>query len=387
MFKKIRWDILGYMVLLLLAGAVLYHTYRTNNQAIPSFVLETEFIGEYMLGESDWKPLDQNTRLSSFDGDLVLRGNFRENFPMCISFHLNHIGISISVNGTEIYKSGDSDKDLNEMVCANAWSDWLYEGLAPEDVIEIRLHNPHCYGNAGAYEEFLASLHYGGGSALANHLEQQSKPYRITGNCMLLLAIALLGLSLGFWIHKLHNADLFFRMGVLTLFMSGYILMDTIDMDFRTDMLSVCTCVRQCCILLGLLTFINIVSKMLTGKRKNIAGILTVALGIITGISLLLSLTDLMRLYNAEAYLAVAQGSAALLSLWLCIQEYRHREKRNRVMLLSCMLLLPAVILELLNGRLNLWTNGILIKVLFSIVLIFHLLRAVRSTVSNLKNQ
>ena len=50
--KKLRWDILGYIVLLILAGTLLYHMCRTTNQAMMAFVVDTEFVGEYTLGDS-----------------------------------------------------------------------------------------------------------------------------------------------------------------------------------------------------------------------------------------------------------------------------------------------------------------------------------------------
>ena len=278
--KKLRWDIFGYLVLLILAGTLLYQMCRTTNQAMMAFVVDTEFVGEYTLGDSEWKPLEENTRLSSFDGDLVLRGRFSEPNPMYVSFHLNHIGVVISVNGEEVFESGRASDEIPEMICGSYWSGWLYEEAKPEDVIEIRLHNPHNYGNAGAYEEFLNSLHLGGGIALENHLKAQSTPYWIVGSVMLVAAVALLGMALGYFVQRLPYASLLWSMGLLTLFMGGYILMDTIAIEFHSELFVFNTYVRQFCIMFAVMELINGIRKILTGKGRKIAGIITAVLGV-----------------------------------------------------------------------------------------------------------
>lgn len=381
--KKLRWDILGYIVLLILAGTLLYHMCRTTNQAMTAFVVDTEFVGEYTLGDSEWKPLEENTRLSSFDGDLVLRGRFSEEFPMYVSFHLNHIGVIISVNGEEVFESNRARDEIPEMVCGSYWSGWLNEDAHPEDIIEIRLHNPHSYGNAGAYEEFLNSLHFGAGTALENHLEPQSRPYRIAGSFMLVAAVALLGMALGYFVQRLPQASLLGSMGLLTLFMGGYILMDTIDIDFRSKLNVLNTCVRQCCIMFAVMELANGIRKILTGNKYKIAGIITAVLGVSNGVALLFSFTDKIALYDTSGYLSIVQGIASLVLLWFCIQECRQRKKENRVMLISGMILLLTVWMELVNARMNLWTSGIIVKTIFFLIFVFHLFRAIKMVAMN----
>ena len=384
--KKLRWDILGYIVLLILAGTLLYHMCRTTNQAMMAFVVDTEFVGEYTLGDSEWKPLEENTRLSSFDGDLVLRGRFSEPNPMYVSFHLNHIGVVISVNGEEVFESGRASDEIPEMICGSYWSGWLYEEAKPEDVIEIRLHNPHNYGNAGAYEEFLNSLHLGGGIALENHLKAQSTPYWIVGSVMLVAAVALLGMALGYFVQRLPYASLLWSMGLLTLFMGGYILMDTIDIEFHSELFVFNTYVRQFCIMFAIMELIIGIRKILTGKGRKIAGIITAVLGVSNGAALIFSFTNKIDFYDTSGYLAIVQGIASLILLWLCIQEYRQRKKENRLMLISNMILLLTVWLELVNARMNLWISGIVVKMIFSLSFVFHLFRTIKIVTTNHKD-
>ena len=49
--KKIKWNVVGYVILLMLAGVLLYHMCQNSMQAAMSFVIGVDFIGEYHLGE------------------------------------------------------------------------------------------------------------------------------------------------------------------------------------------------------------------------------------------------------------------------------------------------------------------------------------------------
>ena len=48
--RKTVTNTIEYIVLLLLAGILLYHLCQTSNQAISAFALNVEFVGEYSIG-------------------------------------------------------------------------------------------------------------------------------------------------------------------------------------------------------------------------------------------------------------------------------------------------------------------------------------------------
>ena len=74
--KKTYLFTIGYILLAILAGVLLYYKCNTTFQASKACVVEAEFAGEYSIGGSKWRPFDKNTRISAFEGDLVLRGFF-----------------------------------------------------------------------------------------------------------------------------------------------------------------------------------------------------------------------------------------------------------------------------------------------------------------------
>ncbi len=52
--KKLRFGVIGYIALFLLAGILVFYLCKATNQSMPSIVVETEFVGEYSLGGSNW---------------------------------------------------------------------------------------------------------------------------------------------------------------------------------------------------------------------------------------------------------------------------------------------------------------------------------------------
>lgn len=381
--KKTYLNIIGYITLLLLAGTLLLQMCKTTNQAIPSFIIKADFIGEYSFDGDNWQPLNQDTKLSAFDGDLLLRGQLSEFCPLNVCFYLNHIGIELSVNGEEVFWSGRCNDDVPEMMCGSSWTGWEREDLTMEDEIEIRLHNPHSYGNPGAYNEFLDSLYYGGVQGIADEYMAETMPYKITGIFMIVVSLALLGMALGYLAQRLPSASLLWSMGLMSLFMGGYLLMDTIDICLQSYLIVFNTCVRQFCIMFGAFEFVNCIRKMLTGKGKKIAGYLTITLGLINGILLLLSIADVIAIYDTSLYWAIAQGLVLLVLLFLCFGEYRAHKKKDKALFVSGMVLSATVLLELVNGRVGFWSSGILVKVVFSLLFVFHLLKSVKLVAVN----
>ncbi|MDY3795198.1 MAG: hypothetical protein SOZ81_00580, partial [Agathobacter sp.] len=100
-------NIVIFWVLFFFAVLVLVMACRNSNQAVMPIPFPIKFEGEQEY----------------VDGDLVLRGQFSEELPegAQMNFYLNHIGISIYLNGEMIYES--AYENYPEM-CGNAWEMW-----------------------------------------------------------------------------------------------------------------------------------------------------------------------------------------------------------------------------------------------------------------------
>ena len=84
-----------------------------------SIPLPIRFTGEYSLNSGEWQTLGGETNLSAYDGDLVLRGRFDMELSegAQIKFYLDHIGMTISMNGESIF---ESSQEIYPDMCGNA---------------------------------------------------------------------------------------------------------------------------------------------------------------------------------------------------------------------------------------------------------------------------
>ncbi|MGN0412245.1 MAG: sensor histidine kinase [Lachnospiraceae bacterium] len=435
--SKYRWgkfsfQAIGYILLAVLAGALLYYMTSTANSSFFSSVLDVEIEGEYRIGDSKWQPLDQNTRVSAFDGDLVLRGLPLSSFPMALSFYQDHIGVSISVEGEPAYLFGRVWDEVPEMVCASVWNTWEYSEADAGKEIEIRLHNPHKYGNGDAYQEFLNSLCFGGGVALQDLAGQESRLDTIAGMILIVASIAILGISISYLVQRISVGSLLWSIGWMCLFMGGYIMMDTKDIPFRNASLIFNTCLRQFCLMFFGLTLVVCVRKILTGKVEKegtlenagengkagkVAGVFEGVLELVCAVLLISCFAGLVGVYDTGLYYAIALGIIGFILLCLCVREYgRNRlyrksisdrqnssERENipdrknssdresiperlnipdrmtdQVLVGSSIVMLLLVEAELLNGRMSFLPGGILLKAGFLLLFAFHIVRAVR---------
>ena len=78
--KKIRWRMMGYVALLVMAVGLLVNLSSNSMQSVMPTMLDLDFVGEYSIEGKEWKQWEEDTKLSSFDGELWLRGYFSEPF-------------------------------------------------------------------------------------------------------------------------------------------------------------------------------------------------------------------------------------------------------------------------------------------------------------------
>ncbi|MGN1187444.1 MAG: sensor histidine kinase, partial [Lachnospiraceae bacterium] len=380
--SRIKISLILYTLIFLFAGIVVFMVSKRSNQAFPAMLLELKFEGEYSQNGGSWQQLSEDTDLSAFDGDLVLRGRFDIELPegTCIYSYLDHIGMSVSVNGEKIYEMSN---EINSDMCGTDWQGWLLPALAEGDLIEIELHNPHSYGNKDAYNELLDSLCRSGESQLKQHYEKIEMPYRYFCIFILVASIALIGTAIGYQLLHLPNSSLLLKLGLMSLLMVVYMYLDTKDISLRNYKLVFNTYIRQIAMMLAALMLVAGVIEMLQAKWKKTAQIAVYVLLVADFVFMAVSLAGVMGIYDTGMYWAVIQGIACLILIFLCIKEVKSSEKNERIMLISVVMLMAVLIAELINARLSVWKSGICIKTVFGVLFVLLLLWAVKLVAVN----
>ena len=371
----------------------------SDNQAKLPVPLEMEFVGEYSYDGVNWYEYSESADISSFNGDVTFRGHFTEEIRegATLNFFINHIGVSVYVNGNMIYMDTPTQlktmgRDLMKSMCGQRWSNFVCPQITPEDEVEIRFINFHNHGNRNAYKEAMANCYMSPqyNPIMESYLEKYIEPFENVGYGILVVGIMLVGVAIFAKIFGSEKAAKVTKIAVATLFMGGYILFDVMYVFLMDDSLVVKTYARQLCLMMSVFFVGMIVCDMLSGIRRKIANVLVAISGGINAAIIIIAITGKVLMYDMGFAWKVMQLVVSLALIVLSVMEVKNN-KKNWGEHFICALVHLAVILDIGEVGYYEFFNGMFYKVAFIFMLIGLIFRGVRLVVyehrTNVKNQ
>ena len=386
---------IGFAVPMLLAVICIVSVTLGTHQASLPIPMPQEFIGEYSYDGETWQPLTEDAELSARKGDLFLRGTFLREMKdgWQLNFYRNHIGVSIEVNGEQIFMDTmlqvpDLQAEVFASMCAREWMAVPVSGISTQDTVEIHLHNPHVFGNKTAYKDFLTTLcsdmPIPGLNILQQNLNTYGEPFRITGGLLAVASLLLLGAAIAAVIVRIPVAGRLLKLGLLTLFTGGYIAFDVIDISFWSELNVLNTYTQQLCMMLAVFCLDSFISDYLTGKRRKAAGVSVAVSAALNSVLIILSFTGTAALFDTLPYWAVSQAVLCPVLMVCCIGEILGTEpKGKRLVLISGVLLPGAILLDLIGVGQSILYRGMCSKALFIVLFVVHIIAAARGIVRN----
>ena len=373
--KKKPINLILYTVMFLIAGLLVISASHQSHQAVMSIPMPVHFTGEYSQSGGEWQMLDAKTDLSSYNGAVTLRGRFDTELleGAEIRFYLNHIGVDIYRDGEILYES--IHEKFPDM-CGSTWVSWVLPAASLEDVLEIKLYNPHGFGNRDAYNQFLDSIYIGGDVVMKNYFERQSLPYKATSIFILVVSIALIGTAAGYRFLRLPDNSLLLKSGLMSLMMGAYMYLDAKDISLWSGQMAFNTYARQLAMMAAAWLMGACVAELLHGKRRKASEIAVYVLMLTDFVLMVVSLAGAKGIYDTGIYWATVQGAVSLFLLVLTVMEVKDSGKRRGLMQPSAIVLLTVLLLELVNSCTGWWRGGICIKIIFTVLFVFHLVRA-----------
>lgn len=381
--KKNYWKVAAYAVLIVLALLLIYRASKSSFPSNMALSKKVTFIGEYSQNGSEWEPLEEDTHFSALKGDLRLRGKFSEEFGLTLSYYLNHISLTIIVDGEPVWEDGAEGNRAAEIFCSSHWGSWYntenIQRAKEVGEIELLLQNPHTYGNANAYNEFLDAMYLGGKEMLEYELENEGQLQRVMAFMIIIIAVALFGVAWGCFSYQLPQYQTLIKLGMLSLFMGAFIWFDAVDISYISRNMVFNSHMWLCCMRLALLFLIGCMERFFTGKRKRIIEVGAVLLGTVNGLLIIAALTGKVHLYDTGICWAVAQGLVTAAALLCCILEFVKNRGAKPPMLYTSSVFCAAVMVELINGSAGWWSHGRSVKMLFTIFFVVHIAKTIQN--------
>ena len=389
---KERWKnnwIVSLLLFLLSAICLLTVVLRGNQSSLSKPLLQI-FTGEYSWDGEVWYPLDDNADLNALDGDLFLRGHFSYDIfdGGRLYYYQNHIGVTIYLNGELLLIDTISEYEeeglaLEPSMCGSRWDYIMPPGITTEDVVELRLHNPHSHGNSSAYRDFLNTLYNSPNTSyiLESYLKPYSSPLQMAGIVLVIVALMLLGAALASGVLRVPMGGSLWKYGLLTLFMGGFVILDTVGISFVSELVVFNTYARQLCMMLAVYCMGLCVCGTLTGKPRKTAKTAMLLSALLDGILIVLSFTGVTVIYDTGIYWVASQVVLCPLLIACAAVEWHHREKKSRMILLSHMLLLSAVLLDIAGVGRSIYSHGTCTKAVFALLFVLYAAGAAKHVV------
>lgn len=347
-----------------------------------------ELIGEYSLdGGTTWHTLPEDPDIPTNYGSIILKGSFGTDFDegMDLNFFLDHITMDIYVNGELLLDDSENEIDTNESTCGRRWIEWTTPEISEDDVIELRLNDPHRFGNKNACNELLGNIYCAPKIIFDRIMLQTGKTSRIIGTVMIAAAITLLAAAMFFKLMDINVGVTVGNFGALTLFFGGYFILDTIDVSMWSWLFAFNTYALQICIMLSATCAAALIAEGIHSKAGKPARAAVIASGAVNSVLALLSICKVMVIYDTMLMWLPAHIAIYTVLLGCCIYECAGKKVTDRPAVVSGFMLIAAAFADTVCYIAGSYNRGICSKTVFLILFLTGFARLIRVIPLNYK--
>ena len=384
---KSHLQIAGVLVLLFLAVLLLWFNNANSTQAINAMAAQVQFEGEYRIGDGQWQEITQGQHIPATKGDVTLRGNFHMWTPdgeyvgiysgdIPIAFYIDHINVTVFEENKEPYIFDLENPLYGESACGVYWEAWLLtEGS--EAPIEIRIHNPHAFGNENAIDDMLSNMALWTGIEFEKEAVARGQTQRNIGLFFVFIAFVLLGSALFSALLHIPNNQVIWLLGVTILSAGIYLAYSAHGVSLWSEIVAVNTSVLGFSMMFYML-FVSEIITVFLKETKKIGCFATVAVGLMLGIYFILPVLTRTAFYDTLLPWAVTQSAANLVLLCCLIKEGISARKQDRWVHVGMALLLIAFEADVAATATGFWKGGFLSKYVFFALLVAGLFVVLR---------
>ena len=367
-------QVIGTILILLFALVLLWHGNATSNQAIPALVAQVYFDGEYRIADGPWQEITEGKHIPSTKGDVTLRGNFHMLTPdgeyigiysgdMPIALYTDHINLTFYEGENEPYTIDIENPLYGSSVCCACWSAYSFTS-GRDEPIQIRIHNPHSFGNETAIDALLSNIAFWSGLDFEKGILESGEIQRNAGLFFMIVALVLIGVALFSTLIHNKNSRLLWIFGMMILFAGTYFTYSASGISFWNDStVSNTTILGGAMIFYMLFLSMGIVYFLDTCKK---AGMLAaICLGVVDALLFVIPVIADVRFYDTWFYWAVAQLTVNLILLVCLVKEYFAKKDKWNLSYIGAILPLIAFGVDLAMTDLGIWKGGIVSQYVF----------------------
>ena len=389
-------QVTGVVIALILAVALLWHGNANSRQAVPALLAQVYFDGEYCIADGPWQTIVEGEHIPATKGDVTLRGNFHIRTPdgeyvgiyrgeIPIAFYIDHIRLTIYEGDSEPYEMDMENPLFGDSACGIAWS--AHSFFSDEQTpIEIRIHNPHSYGNETAIDEMLDNMALWSGIDFEKGVLESDEHQRDAGLFFVIVSLVFLGIAMFSTMIHTKKSKILWLFGLVILFAGTYLLYSTDGISMWSESVVSNTTILGCSMMFYML-FLSLSLVYFLEETKTVGTITVIALGTAVAVSFALPILTEVVFYDLWLYWAVAQGVANVLLLGCLIKEFCSTKEKTRWLCIGSLLPLIAYVVDMVMIGLGIWKRGlasIYIFVIFFVIAMIVVLRIIPHSINAL---
>ena len=379
--------VVGVLSLLLSAVVLLWHGNKTSNQAVPALVAGVYFDGEYRIADGQWQKIVKGNHIPATKGDVTLRGNFHMLAPdgeyvgiysgdMPIALYTNHINLTFFEGENEPFVFDMENPLFGDSACGEGWTaHYLVSGS--EEPIEIRIHNPHKFGNESAIDEMLEKTALWSGIDFEKGILESGETQRDMGFMFFVVSFLFLGTALFSSLIHIKNSKIIWVLGTVILFAGAYIIYSADGVSLWRQSIVSNTTLLGCSMIFYML-FLSIALVHLLKGTKNIATITVAILGFIDALLIILPVFTDIFFYDTWLYWAVSQMLANIILLGCLIKEFFVSKEKTRINYIFSSLPLVSFGIDVVMIYFGVWNSGVFSKTVFFVIFIVFMVTVLK---------
>ena len=377
--NKTPLRVIGILVVLFLAVALLWHCNANSMQAMPALVAGVYFDGEYRIADGEWQKIAEGEHISSTEGDVTLRGNFHMLAPdgeyvgiysgdVPIALYTDHINLTFYESENEPFIIDVENPLYGDSACHEDWVAYTLM-TASEEPIEILIHNPHSFGNETAIDEMLSSTALWTDIEFEKSVLESGNTQRDIGLLFAIVSLIVLGTALFSTLIHIKNSKTLWLFGVVILFAGTYLSYSADGVSFWSESVVSNTTILGCSMMFYMF-FLSIALVHFLKGTKTVGTIAVVLLSFINAVLFVLPILTDVLFYDLWLYWAAAQMLANIILLGCLIREFFVTKGKERWLYIGSILPLISFGFDVIMTELGLWKGGVSSKYVFGVFFI-----------------
>ena len=385
--------IIGILILLFGAVALLWSGKAGSNQAMSAMLAKVYFDGEYRIADGAWQKIVSGQHIPATKGDVALRGNFHVLTPdgeyvglysrdLPIAFYTNHINLTICEGENEPIVMDMENPLFKDSACGINWTAHMFTAGC-EDPIEILIHNPHNFGNERAIDELLSNVAIWAGIDFEKTVLESGAFQRNTGLLFLIVSFVLLGTALFSTLIHIKNNNILWLFGLMVLFAGAYFTFSADGVSFWQEFIITNTTALGCSMMFYMLFLSMVVTHFMKSSKKLCAATISTVCAFDLLFFVLPIASDVF-FYDTWRYWVAVQGVSNLILLICLVKESIYTVNNEKWVYIGMMLPLIAFGMDAVMTVLGYWQGGVASKYVFCGLFIVALVVVLRIIPGNI---